>query len=257
MVTAFLNPKVDRDNIFMTTPQGIEWLGTDLTSEDSLRLRKALYGLKQAPLLWYNDNDAYLKKHGFKQMTMDQNLYAKDDGLLLLLYVHNLVIHNSPEHEKDAEDIREALKVEYKMMDLGQARTFCGINIEQTQNHIRIHQQGYSDQILARFNMMNAIDASTPLYYNVDLYRTDVNDKGVDVKEYPRTVGSLVYASLGTRPDISFTVMTLSWFNRNPNKMHLIAAKRVLRYLKCTRNPKLTFEALGKSINLYGFMDSD
>jgi hypothetical protein len=46
VVTAFLNPNIDGDNIFMKTLQGIEWLDTDLSSTDSLHLPKALYGLK-------------------------------------------------------------------------------------------------------------------------------------------------------------------------------------------------------------------
>jgi hypothetical protein len=40
VIMAFLNPKIDRDNIFMGTPQGIEWLANDmLMSNDTLQLR--------------------------------------------------------------------------------------------------------------------------------------------------------------------------------------------------------------------------
>jgi hypothetical protein len=85
MVTAVLNPKIDQDNIFMKTSQGIEWLETDLSSTDSLNLRKALYGLKQAPRLWYDEIDGYLHSIGFTQTSQGLNLYHKDDGILLLL----------------------------------------------------------------------------------------------------------------------------------------------------------------------------
>jgi hypothetical protein len=105
VVMAFLNPKIDPDNIFMEKPQGIEWLANNtLTSNDTLRLHKALYGLKQAPRLWYEDIDYYLHSLGFLQMTMDQNLYSKDDGVLLLLYVDDILIANSPNHQQEAED---------------------------------------------------------------------------------------------------------------------------------------------------------
>jgi hypothetical protein len=110
VVTAFLSPKIGRDNIFMATPQSIEWLEKNLTSSDSLRLRKALYGFKQAPRLSYEEIDGYLKSLGFQQTLTDRNLYSEDDGVLLLLYVDDILIANSPEHVKEAEDIRQALQ---------------------------------------------------------------------------------------------------------------------------------------------------
>jgi len=43
-----------------------------------------------------------------------------------------------------------------------------------------------------------------------------------------------MYAALGSRPDIAFSVTALSWDNVQPLEMHPMAAKRVLRYLKTT-----------------------
>jgi len=77
VVTALLNPKIDRDNIYMEMPLGIDWLVSDGSASDGstsngsaldgniLILRKALYGLKQAPRLWYEDIDGYMQSIGF------------------------------------------------------------------------------------------------------------------------------------------------------------------------------------------------
>jgi len=72
VVTAFLNPKIDRDNIYMEMPLGIDWLALNENASNGsasdgsiLILRKALYGLKQAPRLWYEDIDRYLQSIGF------------------------------------------------------------------------------------------------------------------------------------------------------------------------------------------------
>ena len=46
---------------------------------------------------------------------------------------------------------------------------------------------------------------------------------------------------LGTRPDLGYTVSTLSKYNANPTPEHSIAAKRVLRYLRRTANVGITF----------------
>jgi hypothetical protein len=51
VVTAFLNPNIDNGNIYMTMPQGIEWLDPSMASTSAVGLNKALYGLKQAPRL--------------------------------------------------------------------------------------------------------------------------------------------------------------------------------------------------------------
>jgi len=89
VVTAFLNPRIDRDNIYMEMPLGIDWLASNGSlsnespsngSESSgsvLILRKALYRLKQVPRLWYEDIDGYLQSIGFRQSAEDPNLYLQ------------------------------------------------------------------------------------------------------------------------------------------------------------------------------------
>jgi len=49
VMTTFLNPKIDNDNIYMTFPAG--WPEGLNVPNIVVRLRKALYGLKQAPQL--------------------------------------------------------------------------------------------------------------------------------------------------------------------------------------------------------------
>jgi len=73
VVTAFLNPRIDRDNIYIEMPLGIDWLVSSgrvssgrVSSGRVLILRKALYGVKQAPRLWYEDIDGYLQSIGFR-----------------------------------------------------------------------------------------------------------------------------------------------------------------------------------------------
>jgi len=55
-------------------------------------------------------------------------------------------------------------------------------------------------------------------------------------------VGSYMYAAIGTRPDIAFSVMVLSRFGANPLKKHMNAAWMLLRYLKGTLTMKLRYK---------------
>ncbi|EWM24814.1 copia-type polyprotein [Nannochloropsis gaditana] len=76
--------------------------------------------------------------------------------------------------------------------------------------------------------------------------------------EYMKLVGSLLYAALVTRPDIAFAVQSLGKHLQAGSTEHSIAAKRVLRYLKGTREVglKYTGKSTG-SFTLVGYADAD
>ena len=59
-------------------------------------------------------------------------------------------------------------------------------------------------------------------------------DECVDQQQYQSAIGSLMYLSLRTRPDISYGVGNLARFSSKPAKEHCIAHKRVMCYLKGT-----------------------
>ena len=54
-------------------------------------------------------------------------------------------------------------------------------------------------------------------------------------------IGSLMYAVIGARPDLAYTITVLSQFSSAPNEIHLQAAKRTLRHLKGIMGWKLLY----------------
>jgi hypothetical protein len=52
---------------------------------------------------------------------------------------------------------------------------------------------------------------------------------------YREAVGSLMYAAMGTRPDIAFATSTMAQYCENPNWKHWEAVKRIFRYLLRTK----------------------
>ena len=72
---------------------------------------------------------------------------------------------------------------------------------------------------------------------------------------YQSAVGSLMYAMLGTRPDIAYAVGAVSQYNSDPGKAHWIAVKRIFRYLKGTMNFSLKYK--GSDMQLLGYSDAD
>ena len=72
---------------------------------------------------------------------------------------------------------------------------------------------------------------------------------------YREIIGSLMYAGMATRPDIVFAVSVLSQFVHNPAKPHWEATKRIVRYLKGTKDLELTYGVMGTRI--VGYTDAD
>jgi hypothetical protein len=67
-----------------------------------------------------------------------------------------------------------------------------------------------------------------------------------------------MYLVTCTRPDLAYLVSYLSQFLGAPSKSHLKAAKRLLRYIKGTKDLKLSFPGSNASkMTLEGYSESD
>jgi hypothetical protein len=82
------------------------------------------------------------------------------------------------------------------------------------------------------------------------------------MRQYPyqSLVRTLMYAMLGTRPDIAFTVGELSKFSSKPGKVHWNQAIHVLKYLAGTKDHALIYcgnDEEDLSMIILGYTDSD
>ncbi|XP_068639322.1 secreted RxLR effector protein 161-like [Aristolochia californica] len=84
-----------------------------------------------------------------------------------------------------------------------------------------------------------------------DLKRTEIQKI-----PYASVVGSLMYAQVCTHPDIAFIVGILGRYSSNRGMQHWKAAKRVMRYLKRTKDYMITYRR-SDSLEIIGFSDSD
>ena len=115
-------------------------------------------------------------------------------------------------------------------------------------------QKKYVGEILNRFQMKDCNSISTPIECGVKLHK-DHDGKKVDSTLYKQIVGSLMYFT-ATRPDIMYSVSLISRYMESPTELHLLAAKRILRYLQGTRNLGICYKK-GEKSNLVGYTDSD
>ena len=101
-----------------------------------------------------------------------------------------------------------------------------------------IGQQAYVDSVLLRFGLQDSKPVSTPVDTSS---KTTDTDECVGKTTYQSALGSLLYVSTGTRPDITYAVSNVAKYCSNPSKQHWTAVKRIIRYLKKTKHYGLLY----------------
>ena len=109
--------------------------------------------------------------------------------------------------------------------------------------------------------MQSAKFASTPLPINLRLSQKDCptsSPEGEDMKSVPYApaIGSLMYAMVVTRTDISHTVGFISRFMHNPGRPYWNAVMHVFRYLAGTKDHNILFGP-NRTSGVVGYTDSD
>ena len=250
--SAFLHGEL-QEEVFIEQPPGYVKLGSE---HKVYKLKKDLYGLKQAPRAWYSHIDAYFLKEGFRKCPYEHTLYTKigDDGKMLMvcLYVDDLIYTGND--RVMFEKFKESMMLEFDMTDLGLLHYFLGLEVIQSDAGNFICQKKYVEEILERFQMKNCNSVTTPIEKGLKLVK-DPAGRIVDSTLYKQIVGSLMYLT-ATRPDIMHAVSSISRYMERPREDHLLAAKKILRYLRGTAEFGLFYKK-GKKLDFYGFADSD
>ena len=83
----------------------------------------------------------------------------------------------------------------------------------------------------------------------------DEQDITVDIKLYRSMIGSLLYLT-ASRPDITFCVCLCARFQSCPKESHLIAVKRIIKYLKGTIEMSLWYPKTGQ-FSITSFSEAD
>ena len=107
--------------------------------------------------------------------------------------------------------------------------------------------------LLKKYGLEGCKKISTPIATSTKLDADEIG-KVVDQKTYRGMIGSLLYLT-ASRPDIQFSVCLCARFQANPKESHLIAVKRIFRYLSETINVGLWYPK-GYKFTLHAFSDA-
>ncbi len=248
VVTAFLNGTLDEE-IYMQQPEGYVEPGKE---ELVCRLKKSLYGLKQSPRCWNNAFKEFMLSLGFVQSDADLCVFIRvlnDKLAIVTVHVDDLILLT--ETEEEMIDLKTNLANHFKMKDMGILHYCLGVSVTIKDGVLQISQEQYIGKILRKYKLQDCKTVSTPMDLNVKLVKDDGYSKPVDAVQYQSMVGSLIYAAIGTRPDIAYTVAALAKFNSS----HLTAVKHVFLYLKGTVQLRLQYQETDG--NVEGYSDAD
>jgi len=248
-----MNDKREEQRIRIIAKQLIK----DLKDNDDTvcYLKKAIYGLKQAGRQWHDRLSKKLKEFNLKPTTSDPCIYhgkRENHVLYIVIYVDDMLIASTDPNW--IKNVKLKLSKAFDMKDLGRANYCLGIEIQQDREKITLSQRRYILNLLNRYGMDSCNPITTPMDRDTVLDKSTADDRD-ERRPYRELVGALMYLAVATRPDIAHAVSVLSQFNDCNAAPHWRAAKRVLRYLKCTINYGIVFRKSGDSIRLY--VDAD
>jgi hypothetical protein len=236
---AYLNGELSADeDIYMQSPPGYDNQG-----ESVKHLCKSLYGLKQAGRKWYDTLYRALTGEGFHVNAADPGVFfARNNEQVTILAIHVDDCMITGSSGDLISEYKQRLHSRYSLTDLGPIHWLLGIKItcDREARTISLSQTSYINTILSRFSLSNAKPVASPITPGAIYSKTDTPSDATQVAHMKKTpyreaVGSLMYAAVATRPDITFAISTLSQFLDNLGEIHWEAVKRVFRYLAGTK----------------------
>lgn len=255
--TAFLHGDL-KETVHTVQPEGFRVGSPNVVC----LLHKSLYGLKQAPKAWHETLTACLVSAGYRKGDADPSLYIlsgnKNPPTYLILYVDDILIASASLDCVAAA--KSLLSQQFKVKDLGEAKFFLGMQIEQLRDaggvlqSIKLHNFKHVSEVLQDFEQSDTIPKATPMETGLKLTK----GSGVPLpsdNRYRELVGKVLYLANTVRPDLSYIAGVLSRFAAAPTSDHWKAGMRVLKYLAGTRELGLAWYK-GES-SLQGFVDSD
>ena len=225
----FLHGKLD-ELIYMQPPEGF---GEGIKDGQVCLLKKSLYGLNQSPRQWYKRFDKYMLDISFNRSSYDGCVYFKlteNSMIYLLLYVDDMLV--ACKEKKHLELVKEMLKDEFEIKDLGLAKRILGMKIERDRSKrvFRLSQKSYISKVLSRFEMNNVKTMSTPLGQHFRLSitqapKTHEEKRFMEMIPYASMVGNVMYTIVCSRPDLAYAVSMISRYMSCPGKPHWQALK--------------------------------
>jgi hypothetical protein len=256
--TAYVNAELDRE-VYLTVPEGMD----NVKPGSVLRLNKCLYGLRTSGNRWNKLFNSDIEGLGYKRTKTDPCLYVREESGVtsyIALVVDDMMIATTSVYEY--KRVLRELNTKYSMKDEGKMEFFVGIQVQQREDGIFIHQQKYAEEVLRRFGMDDCKPADTPgvpkqQFSSEQSPRSEEEVKVMSRVPYREAVGALMHLAVTTRPDISEAVSSMSQFASDPGQEHWMGVKRIMRYVKGSTGKGLFYGRCDGATVLEAYSDAN
>lgn len=271
--------------------------GTDVDRSKVLPVLHALQGHPESGRLWEEHISAILcsKPFNFRPTTHDRNIYRGDfegQPIFLLRQVDDfaLAAPSSQVAQKIYATMGTVLQLPSEDQPpfayLGLIKDFNGVDVQQYSDRTVLSCANYIDRVLRTHGWETPaarddkdpnkpqspipMDALNNMYSSTGHAETTPAHQALVRKfgfSYRTLLGELLYAYITCRPDIGYSVVTLSKFAASPSELHFSLLKKVAKYLRRTKHwgihfhrktpdstlPQCPFDSLAADISLPSF----
>lgn len=215
------------------------------------KLNKSLYGLKQGGRDWYNHINSIMLELEFVRCRSDTCTYVAFNGRLIVCwYVDDSCACGEQQY---VQWFITKLSNLLKVKSLGSSSKYLSVQITRGPNYVTFSQQHYILDIASKYGLSAEKGITSPYRIRKRDYITASDS--FNVKLYQEAIGSLLYLSNNSRPDLCYTVSMLSQSCSKPSLDDWSDVVHVIKYLVNTKDLKLVFRPTGEPLLV--FCDSD
>jgi hypothetical protein len=237
-----------------------------------LRLRKSLYGTKQASRNWYNMLNDFIISKGFSRNRADTCLYTKinDTNItFLLVYVDDIIIASTD--PLTMQGVIAELGQRFQITRKGGLTQFLNIDLSRNRDAkiVAMSQAKYIEQVYLKFstelNLQNKA-YKTPMTESFKIILTEEeisaglgkesSDAYIKNFPYQELLGSLLFLTVCTRPELAYPISYLAKFASKYNQKAIDGLLRVLHYANNTKYYSLNLGGAAMP-RLVAYCDSD
>ena len=167
----------------------------------------------------------------------------------LINYVDDMLYYG--DSEQTEKDFVKELNSRFNVTDLGSAKWYLGVQLSRRGKDYVVDQSRYIKHFLEGLkDKFKFKERRTPLPMDfvptkkdcalTDEEKSQVQERFGDVN-YRSVIGGIIYASSGTRPDLTYAVGKLAKFSNNPGMKHFRALAWLVSYIHTTQDKGIRY----------------
>ena len=190
--------------------------------------------MKQASREWNLRFDEAVKEFDFIKNEDEPCVYKRVSGstiIFLVLYVDDILLIGND--IPALQNVKTWLGNCFSMKDSSEATYILGIKIyrDRSRRIISLSQIAYINKVLKRFNTKNPKRGFLQMSQGIKLSKTQCLASKEEREHmsripYASVIGSIMYAMLYTRPDVTYALSITSRYQSDPGESHWIAVKK-------------------------------